>query len=92
MELTQEDFARANDIVAQEMGFKIDPNDLPRPRLSTILRLLMTLATRRGRECAKRGIAVEAPPGMKADPSIRLIQLWNYTVIVKAENLKLAGR
>ena len=74
------------------MGFKIDPNDLPRPRQSTILRLLMKFATRRGRACFRRGIAVEAPPGMKGDPTIRLIQLWNYTVIVKAENLKLAGR
>jgi hypothetical protein len=90
MEITPEDINRANDIVAQGIGFKIDPSNLPRLRFSTNLRLLLTLATRRGRECAKRGIACAMPRGIESDPSIQLIALWNYTVATKTENLKLA--
>jgi hypothetical protein len=90
MELTQAEWDRATDIVAQEVGFKVEANKRPRPSLFTILRVLLILATRRGRQAASRGIACEASPGSKPNPELQLVALWCYAVQTKAENLKLA--
>jgi hypothetical protein len=56
------------------------------------VRVLLSLGTRRGRECQAAGMAWGAPRNQKPDPNHQLISLWSYTVATKVENLKLAGR
>jgi hypothetical protein len=89
MELTQEDFDRVTDIVASEVGFSVDPNNLPRPPLWHILPLLITYVLTRGRSAH---MATEAGPNSKPSPTLQLYVLWNYAVHVKAENLRLANQ
>ena len=72
MELTQAKWDQASDIVASEVGFKIDLNKRPRLSLFFFVRLLLTLATRRGRECQAAGKAWAAPRTESPIPTISL--------------------
>ena len=90
MELTQQDIERANNIVASEVGFSVDPNNLPRPPLWHVLPGLIKYVLTRGRSAQM--MATEYGPNEKPHPSLQLYVLWNYAVQMKAENLKLAGQ
>jgi len=92
MEFNQVEWDKASDIVASEVGFKIDLNKRPRPSLFLYVRVLLSLGTRRGRECQAAGMAWGAPRNQKPDPNHQLISLWSYAVATKVENLKLAAR
>jgi hypothetical protein len=66
MELTQEDIERANNIVASEVGFSVDPNNLPRPPLWHVLPMLIKYVLTRGRSAQM--MATEVGPNEKPHP------------------------
>jgi len=86
MELTQEELDRANEILAQEVPY-CKPQPV-RPSLFHMACLLAYFAITRGRSA--RMIAREYGPNEKPDPAFQLRLLWDYTVNLKAENLRLS--
>ena len=86
MELTQRELDRANEILAQEVPYcKPEPD---RPSMFRMACLLAYFAITRGK--SGRMIAREYGPNEKPDPAFQLRLLWDYTVNLKAENLRLS--